>query len=82
MQSMLQLVPLLFVKDQLIVDDAVEVSKPMLDRYKGACMVSIININNGLKEPTHGYQNYNTGQILIFGGYVNMRKSLYIQVII
>jgi hypothetical protein len=64
MQSTLQLVPVLFVKDQLPVDDVVEVSKPMLDRYKGTCMVSIININNGFKEPTHGYQNYNTGQIL------------------
>ena len=28
----------------------------MLDRYIGACMVSINNIKNGIKEPTHGYQ--------------------------
>ena len=45
-------------------------------------MVSIININNGIKEPTHGYQNCNTSQILIFGGYVKVRESLYTRVII
>ena len=54
----------------------------MLDQYIGECMVSIININNGVKEPTHGYQNCNTNQILIFGGYVKVRESLYTQVII
>jgi hypothetical protein len=32
-------------------------SKPMLDRYIGARMVSILNINNGIKELTRGYQN-------------------------
>ena len=44
--------------------------------------VSIININNGIKEPTHEYPNYNTSQILIYGGYVKMRESLYTQVVI
>ena len=28
----------------------------MLDRNIGECMVVIININNGKKEPTRGYQ--------------------------
>jgi serine/threonine protein kinase len=32
-------------------------TQPMLDQYIGECIVSIININNGLKEPTCGYQN-------------------------
>ena len=45
-------------------------------------MVSIININNGIKEPTSGYQNYITTQILIFGGHVKVRESLFIRVII
>jgi hypothetical protein len=44
-------------------------------------MVSIINITNDIKEPTHGYQNYNTTQILITGGYVKVRESLYTQVL-
>ena len=39
----------------------------MLDQYIGECMESIIGINNGSKEPTHGYQNCNTNQISIFG---------------
>ena len=42
--------------------------RPMLDWYIGDNMVSIININNGSKEPTHGYQNCNTNKILIYGG--------------
>ena len=45
-------------------------------------MVSIININNGIKEPTCGYQNCNTSQIMKYGGYVKARESLYTQVII
>jgi hypothetical protein len=40
-------------------------------------MVSIINFNHGIKEPTHGYQNSNTSQILIFREYVKVRESLY-----
>ena len=51
---------------------------PMLERY----MVSIININNGIQEPTWGHQNYNTNQILIFGRNLKVRKSLYTRVII
>jgi hypothetical protein len=31
-------------------------SLAMLDRYVGECMVSLININNGIIEPTHEYQ--------------------------
>ena len=54
----------------------------MLDQYIGECTVVIININNGKKEPTCGYQNCNTSQILIFGGYVKVRESLYIRIII
>lgn len=45
-------------------------------------MVSIINIHIGIKEPTSGYQDCDTSQILIFDGYVNARESLYTQVII
>jgi hypothetical protein len=51
----------------------------MLDRYIGECMVSIIINNKGVKEPTPGCQKYNTSQILIFGGYLKVRKSLYTQ---
>ena len=54
----------------------------MLDRYIGECMISIIRINNGIKEPIRGYQNCNTNQILIFGGYVKVRESLYTRVVI
>ena len=42
---------------------------PMLQWYISECMVSIIKIKNGIEKPTHGYQNCNTNQILIFGGY-------------
>ena len=49
----------------------------MLDQSKGGCMISIININNGIKEPTQGYQNCNTNQITIFGWYVRVREYLY-----
>ena len=41
------------------------------------CMVSITNINNGIKEPTCQYLNCNSDHILIFGGYVKVRESLY-----
>ena len=37
-------------------------------------MVSLIDINNVIKDPTCGYENYTTIQILIFGGYVKMRE--------
>ena len=52
----------------------------MLCWYIGECMVSIININNGINEPTHGY--HNTSQNLTFCGYVKVRESLYTQVLI
>lgn len=45
------------------------------------CMVSIIKVNNGIKEPACVYQNCNTNQILIFGGYVKAGESLRTQVI-
>ena len=35
-----------------------------------------IKVDTGNKEPTCGYQNCNTKQILKFGGYVNVRESL------
>ena len=41
--------------------------------YIGECMVSLININSGIKEPTYGYQICNTTQMLTFGGYVKVR---------
>ena len=50
--------------------------KPLSVWYIGECMVSIININHGIKEPTLTYQNCNTSQILIYGGYVKGEKSL------
>lgn len=50
--------------------------------YMSDCMVSIININNGIREPTCGDQNYNTSQKLIFGGYGEVRVSLHTQFII
>ena len=48
----------------------------MLAWYMGERMVSITNINIGIKESTHGYQNCNICQILISGGYLKMRESL------
>ena len=54
----------------------------MLDRYIGECMVLMININNDIKKPTRVYQNCNTSQILIFGGYLKVKESLYDRVII
>lgn len=43
--------------------------------YIGECMVSLININYGIKEPTHGYHNCNPNRIFIFGEYFKVRKS-------
>lgn len=48
-----------------------------MDRYIGKRMESITNINNNIKERTRWYQNYTTNQILIFGGDVKERESLY-----
>ena len=49
-------------------------------------MVSTLIIDNGIKEPTHGYQNSNTNQILIVGRerwYVKVRECvLYTRVYI
>ena len=55
---------------------------PLSVWYIDECMVSMIYINNGIKEPTHGYQNCNTNQIMIFGGYLKVRESLSTRVII
>ena len=38
-------------------------------------MVSLNNINDGIKEPTRGCQNCNPSQVLIFGGSGKMRES-------
>ena len=46
------------------------------------CIVAIINTDNGIKEPTHGYQNCTTSQLWIFGGYIKVRESLSTWVII
>ena len=54
----------------------------MLDWYLGECMVSMINISNGIKKSTHVHQNCNTNQKLIIGGYVKVRESLYTRVMI
>ena len=45
-------------------------------------MITIININIGIKEPTRGHQNCNTNPTLIFGGYLKVVESLFTQVII
>ena len=45
-------------------------------------MVSVININNRIKEPTHGYQKCNTSQKLILRGILRVRESLNTRVII
>lgn len=41
-----------------------------------------MDINNDNNELNHGHQNYNTSQILAFGGYVKTRESLFHRVII
>ena len=45
-------------------------------------MVSIMNINNDIKESTCGYQNYDPMQILMCGGYDKVRESLCTRVFI
>ena len=47
--------------------------EPMLDPYIGESMLSIIDINYGIKEPTHGIQYCIPGQIWIFDGYLKAR---------
>jgi hypothetical protein len=56
-------------------------SRPMLDRYTCECMVSIINIDNGIKEPTRGHQNCNANKTLVFNGCIKVRESLYTQLL-
>ena len=41
-----------------------------------------MDVNNNIKEPNYGHQNYNTSQILTFSGYVKARESLFNRVII
>ena len=41
-------------------------------------MVSIIDISNGFKEPTCGYQNCNISHILLFSGYLKVRIIAYL----
>ena len=52
----------------------------MLAWYVGEFIVSSININTCVKEPTRGYQHCNTTQI--FGRYIKVRESIYTQVIV
>ena len=54
----------------------------MLNHYIEECVGSIININNGIKEPSRGYQNCITNQILIVSGYVKVRESSHNQIIL
>ena len=50
---------------------------PMLGHYKGECMDMIININNGIEEPTCGYQICNISQLLLFGGLLRRDICIY-----
>ena len=43
---------------------------------------SVVTINHDIKAPNRGYQDWNTSQILTFGGYVKVRKSFYARVVI
>jgi hypothetical protein len=48
----------------------------MLDWYNiGGYSVLMTNVDNGINEPIHGYQNGITCQILIFGGYLKLRQT-------
>ena len=49
----------------------------MLDRYLGECMVSIINVNIGIKEHTDWYQKFDTSQMLIFGEKIFVYRGYY-----
>ena len=53
----------------------------MLVRNIGECTVQVIIIS-GITEPTCGYQNCNSSEILIFDGYVKVRETLSTQVFI
>lgn len=50
---------------------------PMLGRCKGECMDMIINIKNGIEEPTCGYQICNISQLLLFGGLLRREFCIY-----
>ena len=54
----------------------------MLYPYIGKSFIAIINNNDGIKELTHGYQNCNTSQMLMFGGYPKVEESYYSRVVI
>lgn len=41
----------------------------------GDCMLSTINIASDFEAPSHVYQDSNTNQILVFGGYVKVKES-------
>ena len=43
--------------------------------------VSVININNDIKEPTRGYQDYNTNQDVTFGK-LSRCENLYTPLVI
>ena len=43
--------------------------------------VLIININNGIKEPTRGYQDCNTSQVVVLGG-LSKCENLCIPIVI
>ena len=49
----------------------------MMDRYIVECMVSIININNGIKEPTCEYQSCNASQVF-HNGWVSKGESIFV----
>jgi hypothetical protein len=49
--------------------------------YIGECMSLIINMNNVIKELTHGYQNCYSSHTFVLSGYVKVRKYLYARVI-
>ena len=53
----------------------------MLDWYIGERMVSRTNINDGINEPTHGYQNVIPVKYWYLVG-ISQWESLYTQVII
>lgn len=48
------------------------------DRCKDECVVSKIDVHDDIKGPAHGYQNCDSNQILVFGGYIKVIKSLYV----
>lgn len=57
-------------------------SKPMLDKCIGKHMVSIYNVDDGIKNLSYQYQTCNTIQLLILGKYHKVWESLYTRIII